>query len=106
VAVGVALSMYRLQRVVVVLVAATVNGVSADFVDKFDVCKGNVQGIMNGSIIMGDINNVTIRQPERGLMFTGTPKELAKDYPREQYITLTYKGKQVMNFSSKRSSLS
>lgn len=88
-----ALSMHRLQGVVGVLVAATVNGVSADFVDKFDVCKDNIKGIMNGTITIGDINNVTIFQPERGLVFTGIPKELAKDYPREQYITLTYKGK-------------
>jgi hypothetical protein len=87
--------MHHFLRVAGVIVAATLNGASADFIDKFDVCKNNVKGILNGTINIGDINNVTIRQPERGLMFTGTPKELVKSYPREQYITLTYKGKQT-----------
>jgi hypothetical protein len=88
--------MHCLHQVVVTLVLIAVNGVTAVFVDEFDVCKDNIKKIINGTLTMGDINNVTIWEPERGLLFTGTPKELDNHYPRELYITPTYKGKQAI----------
>ena len=63
----------------------------ADYVDKFDVCRARVHGILENGETFGDITNVTIW--EYGHIFTGDIDGLVPPYSRHDILALTYKGK-------------
>jgi len=54
-------------------------------------CGEKVQQILNGTLTIGDINNVTIHGPY--YMYYGPVHGLEDSYPRDDYLTLTYEGK-------------
>jgi hypothetical protein len=76
--------------VVTLLTVAALNGVAAGFVDKFGLCKQRVLSVLNGMDSINNITNDTIW--ELDLIYDGPARELDPNYPRSQYLTLTYKG--------------
>lgn len=76
-----------------ILLCLTPHGSTAkEFVDKFDLCNTNLGPVFNDSGTYMNMNKAAMQ--ERGYIYDDWPRELPQDttYPREKYITLTYKG--------------
>lgn len=58
-------------------------------------CSERVQQILNGTLSIGSINNVTIRDPY--YMYYGPVHGLDGSYPREDYLALTYEGRSPLS---------
>jgi hypothetical protein len=54
----------------------------------FNQCEDDVQSILAGTLTIGDISNETIGQ----YLYHGHVTGLKPDFPRSQYLALTYKG--------------
>jgi hypothetical protein len=55
----------------------------------FSQCEANVRGILNDTLTLDGISNETIDQ----YIYHGSVTGLNADYPRSQYLALTYHGK-------------
>jgi hypothetical protein len=60
------------------------------YVDKFAVCKDRVNAVLNGTGTIGNISNATIWDYD--YIYTGLARELVTSFPRNEFLTLTYKG--------------
>jgi hypothetical protein len=81
----------KLYLIATILLYGQVCSVSTGYVDKFAVCKRNILGVLNGTYSIGNITNTTILTYD--YIYTGPVKELKPDFPRKDYLTLTYPGK-------------
>ena len=81
----------RLIITAVVVIWTLARGVEAQLVNKFDVCRDNTKAILNGTLTLGDLNQITIR--ERGFIYDGPVRGLNPMYPRDKILTLTYPGR-------------
>lgn len=75
-----------------VLVLALFSGASLGLDDNFEGCRRRAQRIIQGKETYGSINNITIWDPERPLIYTGFVRGLDPHYSREDVLTLTYDG--------------
>lgn len=55
----------------------------------FNQCEADVQRILDGTLAIGDISNETIGR----YIYQGHVTGLKDDFPRSQYLALTYQGK-------------
>jgi hypothetical protein len=65
------------------------------YVDKFKTCQSRIQALLNGTShtiqsTIGNLTNATIW--DHNYIYTGPARELDPTYPRNQFLTLTYKG--------------
>lgn len=61
----------------------------------YQKCHDDVLRIMNGSLSIGTINNITIWEPK--ILYAGQVPGLDPSYPRDKFITLTKAGQLNLN---------
>jgi hypothetical protein len=59
----------------------------------YEQCHSIFQGIINGTLSVGPVNNVTIW--DSGLLYEGPFDSLDPNYPRRTVITPTFRGKKA-----------
>jgi len=64
-------------------------GLSLAELYSFNQCEADVQSILAGALTIGDISNETISQ----YIYQGHVTGLKTDFPRSQYLALTYQGR-------------
>ncbi len=64
-------------------------GISLAQLYSFNQCEADVQGILAGTLTIGDISNETIGR----YIYQGHVTGLKDNFPRPQYLALTYQGK-------------
>jgi hypothetical protein len=67
-------------------------GVSAASLYSFTQCERDVKSILNGTLTLGDVSNETIGR----YIWHGPVTGLNVDYPRDQYLALTYEGRSII----------
>jgi hypothetical protein len=67
-------------------------GLSLAELYSFNQCEADVQSILAGTRTIGDVSNETIGR----YIYQGHVTGLKPDYPRSQYLALTYHGKRPM----------
>ncbi|KAH7408076.1 hypothetical protein DE146DRAFT_361438 [Phaeosphaeria sp. MPI-PUGE-AT-0046c] len=82
----------RIYGPIILLTFFPRGSIAKEFVDRFDVCNEKLKSVWNGTSTFMDMDKAAMQ--ERGYLYTDWPRELPKntDYPRDQYVTLTYSG--------------
>jgi hypothetical protein len=73
----------------VILLVLCLSGISLAQLYSFNQCEADVQSILDGGLTIGDISNETIGR----YIYQGHVTGLKDDFPRSQYLALTYEGK-------------
>lgn len=73
----------------VILILILFAGLGATTLYSFSKCEADLRGILNGTLTLDGISNETIDQ----YIYHGPVTGLKADYPRSQYLALTYHGR-------------